>query len=163
MPVQRCAPQVIASTGAALSYKMQAQHLATDFNTLQGHSVGLMFFPLTAGRQYSLQPLYLDKDQRFMGKLLTCMEMLDGSQLGGSYGGVDIPSSFANGWITFKDECDNLLAELPLSRLNFVMNGGKNLFFRKMPVDWGKSYITLTSTAGLSSSGLLFNVWTVNQ
>jgi hypothetical protein len=105
-------------------------------------------------------PMYFDRDNRLTGRPVTCIELLDGSFMA-SFGGVDNPSSFNNAWVVLRDDCGDLLTEFPVSRANRVLNGGKNFFLKKLPVDWGKSYMIFQNVAGLSSSGFFFNIWTV--
>lgn len=157
---QTCKPVSFYNSGSAMVKKLQAQHLICDFDSIQGHAFNTVFFPLTAPRLVANVPIYFTPDARLKNALFTCIELVDGSQLA-SYGGVDMPSSFKAGWIVLKDNCKNTIAEMPLSSLNRVLNGDKNRFFRKLPVDWSQSYIKLTSTAGLSSAGFLFRIWTV--
>jgi len=159
MPVTNCTARSTASTGSALIAKQEAQHHIQDYDALQGYTCNLVFFPMRANRLFPNVPLFFDLDNRFLNQKITAIELFDGTQLA-SYAGVDLPSSFVSGWIVLKDECNNTLAELPLSKLNRVTNGGKNAFFRKLPVDWGKSFLRLTDVTGLSNAGFLFNVWT---
>jgi len=150
------------SSGADYAEKMVARGLTNNYDTMQGDECTTLFYPITANRLYANVPIYFDKDKRLINKLLTCMELVDGSTLA-TYGGVDMPSSFKKAWVVLKDKCDNLLIEFPISKINRVLNGGKNVFFKTMPVDWSKSYIQLTDTSGLGSAGFLFRVWTVNK
>jgi hypothetical protein len=158
--MQACQPISFANSGSAMIKKLVAEHLICDFDTIQGHQFTTLFFPLTAARVVANVPIYLAPDARVKNQLFTCIELVDGSQLA-TYNGVDMPSSFTAGWLTLRDNCKNILAEMPLSSLNRVLNGDKNRFFRKLPVDWSQSFIKLTSTAGLSSAGFLFRIWTV--
>jgi hypothetical protein len=158
--MQSCGPRITSNTGLQLAAEFAASRKSCNYDTLQGYKCAFEFWPITAGRLFVGQPLYFDIDNRLKGRKLTCMEMVDGSQRS-QFGGVDIPTNFVNGWITLKDDCNNTLAEFPLSRINQVLNGRKNLYFKSLPVDWAKSYIKLTSTAGLSSSGFIFNIWTI--
>lgn len=155
-----CGPRITENTGLRLAADFAASRKSCMYDTLQGYKCTFEFWPITESRLFVGIPLYFDIDNRLKGKKLTCMEMVDGSQRN-SFNGVDIPSNFVNGWITLKDNCNNTLAELPLSRINQALNGSKNLYFKGLPVDWSKSYIQLTSTAGLSSSGFIFNIWTI--
>jgi hypothetical protein len=159
MGISGCRSRDQSSAGSAMMAHQEAMHHSQDYDAMRGHDFVQLFFPIDSTRNYANVPLYFVRDSRLYGKKLTAMEMVNNTQLA-SFGGKDMPSSYANGWIVLRDNCDNVLAELPLSRLNNVTNGGKNLFFRKLPVDWGKSYLHLTSTPG-TSIGFLFNIWTI--
>lgn len=159
MPITNCTARSNASAGSQMVAKLEAMGCIVDYDHIQGNNCTTVFYPLTAARQYPRVPLYFDVDSRIEGKKLTCMELVDGSQIA-SYSGVDMPSNFTAGWITLRDNCNNILVEFPISKINRALNGGKNVFFGNLPVDWGKSSIHLTSVSGLSSAGFLFRIWT---
>jgi hypothetical protein len=158
--MQSCGPRITENTGLRLATNFALSRKSCNYDTMQGYKCTFAFWPITASRLLVGIPLFFDIDNRLKGQRLTCLELMDGS-FRNSFNGVDIPSNFVNGWITLKDNCNNTLAEFPMSRINQVLNGRKNFYFKSLPVDWSKSYIKLTSTAGLSSSGFLFNIWTV--
>ena len=155
-----CPPRVTSgnSTGAVMMRKQVAGGFIQDYDSIQGNHFVQHFYQMRASRLYPNVPLYFDVDQRLEGKRVSCIELVDGTQMG-TFAGVDIPSSFNQAWVTLCNNCGDVLAELPISRFNRVLNGGKNLFFRAMPVDWSKSYITFQNVGSLSSSGFLFNIW----
>jgi hypothetical protein len=158
--ISGCRAQDQVSAGSQMMALQEAMHHVQDFDAMRGTEVTQVFFPMASGILFANVPLYFQRDNRLTGRKVTSMELVDGTQLA-TFGGVDMPSSFKNGWVVLRDNCDNLLAEFPMSKLNNVLNGGKNQFMRKLPVDWGKSFLFITDTTGLSSSGFLFNIWTV--
>lgn len=159
MPIKACISRAYGSSGPAAINKLVAAGLVVDYDTNQGKNCVQYLLPLNGTRLLSKAPIYFDDFPSFQGKPLRSMELVDGSQMA-VFGGVDIPSSLKVAWVVLKDDCNQTLAEFPISRLNRVLNGGKNLYFQNLPVDWRKSFVFITNTAGLSSSGLLFNIWT---
>jgi hypothetical protein len=104
------------------------------------------------------RPLYMRPDQQLSNSIIHAIDLIPNSVIA-SRDGVDMPSTYNQGYLCIVNDCAEVIITIPLQDLNSNACGKKlQGFYVKKPV-WNECYLLLTGGALTQANGILMDVY----